>query len=183
MHYPSLIDCSAVEYILGFWLFCNVVVAATYCGAGRILKRLLSFGRRLPLLMQIALLSVALGGCAQWQAIEQKVSTVVSAVSGATVNPQAVLVASNIFDGLEVTATNYLRLATCNGTTPVCRDPAATKEIIPAVRSGRVARNNLQQFFRDHPGQLGPQGLYDALQTSIATLQAAYAKYQIGGAS
>jgi len=134
-------------------------------------------------ILAIAGLALALSGCAQWQAIEQKVSTVASAISGATVNPQAVLVASNIFDGLEVTATNYLRLAKCNGTTPVCRDPAATKAIVPAVLSGRVARNNLQQFFKDHLGQLGPQGLYDALQTSIATLQAAYAKYQIGGAS
>lgn len=134
-------------------------------------------------ILSLALLSFALAGCAQWQAIEQKVSNVVSAVSGATVNSQAVLVASNIFDGLEVTATNYLRLAACNGTTPVCRDATATKAIIPAVRSGRVARNNLQAFMKDHPGQLGPAGLYDALQASIATLQAAYAKYQIGGAS
>lgn len=134
-------------------------------------------------ILSLALVAFALGGCAQWQAIEQKVSTVASAISDATVNPQAVLVASNIFDGLEVTATNYLRLAKCNGTTPVCRNAAATKAIIPAVRSGRVARNNLQTFFKDHPGQLGPQGLYDALQKSIATLQEAYAKYQIGGAS
>ncbi|KGT75782.1 hypothetical protein MA20_31790 [Bradyrhizobium japonicum] len=134
-------------------------------------------------ILAIAGLALALAGCAQWQAIEQKVSTVASAISGATVNPQAVLVASNIFDGLEVTATNYLRLAKCNGTTPVCRDPAATKTIIPAVRSGRVARNNLQQFFKDHPGQLGPSGLYDALQKSIGTLQSVYAQYQIGGAS
>jgi hypothetical protein len=133
--------------------------------------------------MAIAGLALALAGCAQMQAFEQKVSTVYSAVTGATVNPQAVLIASNIFDGLEVTATNYLRLTRCNGTTPVCRNPSATRAIIPAVRSGRVARNNLQQFFKDHPGQLGPAGLYDALQSSIATLQAAFAKYQIGGAS
>ncbi|WP_027517895.1 hypothetical protein [Bradyrhizobium sp. WSM1417] len=134
-------------------------------------------------ILAIAGLAFALAGCAQWQAIEQKVSTVANAISGATVNPQAVLVASNIFDGLEVTATNYLRLVKCNGTTPVCRDPVATRAIIPAIRSGRVARNNLQQFFKDHPGQLGPAGLYDALQKSIGTLQSVFAQYQIGGAS
>jgi hypothetical protein len=133
--------------------------------------------------LALAGLALALAGCAQFQAFEQKVSTVYSAVTGATVNSQAVLVASNIFDGLEVTATNYLRLAKCDGSTPVCRDPSATKAIIPAVHSGRVASNNLQQFLKDHPGQLGPSGLYDALQASIATLQAVYAKYQIGGAS
>ncbi|MCK1693748.1 hypothetical protein [Bradyrhizobium sp. 144] len=129
------------------------------------------------------LLAISVAGCAQFQTFENKVSTVYSAITGASVNPQAVLVASNIFDGLEVTATNYLRLTKCNGSTPVCRDPSATKAIIPAVRSGRVARNNLQQFFKDHPGQLGPAGLYDALQASIATLQSAFARYQIGGAS
>lgn len=126
---------------------------------------------------------LALGGCAQWQAVEHKISTVYSAVTGATVSGQAVIVASNLFDGLERTATNYLRLAKCNGSTPVCRDPTATKVIIPAVRSGRDARDTLQQFMKDHPGQLGPQGLYDALQASIDTLQKIYAQYQIGGAS
>jgi hypothetical protein len=125
-------------------------------------------------------LGLALGGCASMQSFENKVSTVYSAVTGATVSPQAVLVASNLFDGLERTATNYLRLPKCNGSTPVCRDKSATKAILPAIRSGRVARNNLQQFFKDHPNQLGPSGLYDALQSSINTVQSIYAQYQIG---
>jgi hypothetical protein len=93
-----------------------------------------------------------------------------------------VAVAGNTFDALEATATAYLRLPRCSGTNgPACRDPAATKKIIPAVRSGRVARNNLEQFFADHPGQLGPQGLYDALQASINTLQDVIAQYNVKG--
>jgi hypothetical protein len=123
-------------------------------------------------------LSLSVGGCATQ--FGQKVEGVVSAITGATVDPQSVIVASNIFDGLERTATNYLRLKKCNGSTPICRDPGATKAIIPAIRSGRVARNNLQQFMTDHPGQLGPTGLYDALQSSINTLQSAFAQYNIG---
>ena len=122
--------------------------------------------------------SVTLGGCATQ--FGQKVEGVYSAITGATVDPQSVIVASNIFDGLERTATNYLRLKRCNGSTPICRDPGATKAIIPAIRSGRVARNNLQQFMHDHPGQLGPTGLYDALQASISTLQQAFTQYNIG---
>jgi hypothetical protein len=123
-------------------------------------------------------LALSVGGCAT--PFGQKVEGVVSAITGATVSPQAVIVASNVFDGLERTATNYLRLKKCNGSTPICRDPGATKAIIPAIRSGRVARNNLQQFMTDHPGQLGPTGLYDALQSSINTLQSAFAQYNIG---
>ena len=93
-----------------------------------------------------------------------------------------VAVAGNTFDALEATATAYLRLPRCGSTSgAVCRDPAASKKIISAVRAGRVARNNLEQFFVDHPGQLGPQGLYDALQASIATLQGVIATYNIKG--
>lgn len=132
-------------------------------------------------LFAIAALTIAvtLGGCATQ--FGQKVEGVVSAITGATVSPQAVIVASNVFDGLERTATNYLRLTRCNGTNgPICRDPNATKTLIPAIRSGRVARNNLQQFMTDHPGQLGPSGLYDALQASITTLQNVFAQYNVG---
>lgn len=51
--------------------------------------------------------------------------------------------------------------------------------IIPAIRSGRAARNNLEQFMVNNPGKLGNQGLYDALQTSIATLKQAFSIYGI----
>ena len=88
------------------------------------------------------------------------------------VSPQLVSVAGNSFDALEATATNYLKLTKCTGNNnPICRDPAITKRIISAVRTGRVARANLEQFFHDHPGQLGPAGLYDAMTAAIATLQ------------
>jgi hypothetical protein len=123
-------------------------------------------------------IGLALGGCATQ--FGQKIEGAYSVITGATVSPQSVIVASNIFDGLERTATNYLTLKKCNGSTPVCRDSGATKVIVPAIRSGRVARNNLQQFFKDHPGQLGPQGLYDALQSSISTLQQVFTQYNIG---
>jgi hypothetical protein len=103
-------------------------------------------------------------------------------LTSSQVTVTTVAVAGNTFDALEATATAYLRLPRCSGTNgPACRSPSATAAIIPAVRSGRVARNNLEQFFTDHPGQLGPQGLYDALQASISTLQGVIAQYQIKG--
>ncbi|HZP68387.1 MAG TPA: hypothetical protein VFB29_00470 [Pseudolabrys sp.] len=98
----------------------------------------------------------------------------------AQVSPQVVLVAANTFDALEATATNYLRLPKCTGTNgPVCRSAEATAKLIPAIRAGRVARNNLEQFLTDHPGSLGPQGLYDSMQASITTLQTVLTQYNV----
>ena len=100
--------------------------------------------------------------------------------TASAVSPTAVYVAANTFDALEATATNYLRLPKCGvGSPTVCRNQNAVMAIIPAIRSGRVARNNLEQFLKDHPGQLGPQGLYDALTASINTIQTVYSQYNI----
>ena len=126
---------------------------------------------------KILVLALALGltACASLQNDWSKLTS-------AQVTITTVAVAGNTFDSLEAIATSYLRLPKCTGTNgPACRDPSATKKIIPAVRAGRVARNNLEQFFVDHPGQLGPQGLYDALQAAIATLQGVIATYNIKG--
>lgn len=122
-------------------------------------------------------LAVSLGGCATLQRID----AAWQAVKSATVSPQAVVVAANTFNALEATATNYLRLAKCTGANgPICRDPAITAKVIPAVRAGRAARDSLLAFQRAHPGQLGDQGVYDALQASISTLTAIINTY--GGA-
>jgi hypothetical protein len=118
--------------------------------------------------------ALSLGGCAQ-------LTNAWNAVTSTTVDPTLVIVAGNTVDALEATTTNYLKLPKCTGSNgPVCRDPAATKAIIPAVRSMRVARNNLEQFLTDHPGQLATQGLYDAVQAAIKTVQGIIAQYNIG---
>lgn len=109
----------------------------------------------------------------------QKFKSAYEVVTSSSVSPTMVYVAANTFDALEATATNYLRLPKCGGSVVVCRNQNAVAAIIPAVRSGRVARNNLEQFLKDHPGQLGPQGLYDALTQSITTLQTIYTQYNV----
>ena len=124
-------------------------------------------------LISVIALALSLGACAQ-------VTKVYDTITGASVSPTAVIVAANSFDALEATATNYLRLKKCSASSgPVCRDAKATAVIIPAIRSGRSARNNLEQFLKDHPGQLGPQGLYDALQAAITTLRQSFAIYGV----
>lgn len=124
-------------------------------------------------LLIAAAMTLALSGCAELQ-------NAWNAATGATVSPSIVIVAVNSFDALEATATNYLRLPKCNSTNgPICRSSAATAQIIPAVRAGRIARNNLEAFLNSHPGALAPQGLYDALSSAVNTLQAVIAQYNI----
>jgi|SRR6185437_14275319 len=124
-------------------------------------------------ILLVCTIALSLGACAQLQNAWNLVTT-------SQVSPTAVIVAANAFDAVEATATNYLRLPKCTATNgPVCRNPKATAAIIPAIRSGRVARNNLEQFMKDNPGQLGPQGLYNALTTATSTLQAIFAQYGV----
>lgn len=124
------------------------------------------------LLLALAIVG-SLAGCA-------RLTTDYNILTGATVSTTAVIVAANAFDAVEATATNYLRLKKCSATTgPVCRNVAATAAIIPAIRSGRTARNNLEAFMQANPGVLGPTGLYNALQTATSTLEQVFAQYQI----
>lgn len=126
----------------------------------------------------VCTLALALTGCSTFGKIE----TAFGVLTGATVSPQAVVIAANTFDALEATATNYLRLKKCIGANgPVCRDPGATKVLIPAVQEARGARNDLEAFLKAHPGQLGPSGLYDALQTAIARVESIVKQYNIRG--
>lgn len=121
------------------------------------------------------LLALALGGCAS---LQQDYAI----ITGTTVSPAAVLVAGNAFDALEGTATNYLAFCKVNRAQPACTGYVkARKQIIPAVRSGRVARSNLEQFLAANPGALGPSGLYNALVTAVNTLQGVASQYNIAG--
>lgn len=128
-------------------------------------------------LLAIALLGLSLAGCAT---LQQDYAI----ITGATVSPAAVIVAGNSFDAIEATATNYLVFCKANRTMAACSNyVAARKAILPAVRSGRVARNNLENFLTANPGALGPSGLYNALVTSVNTLQAIAAQYNVSGVS
>lgn len=120
-----------------------------------------------------ALLALTLSGCAN-------VQNAWNLFTGATVSPQAVYIARNSFDALEATATNYIVFCKVHPRTVGCSKDAIAR-LIPAVRSGRVARNNLTQYQKSHPDQLGPTGLYDALVDATNTLQAIATNYNITG--
>lgn len=123
----------------------------------------------------IVLLALSLTGCSTWE----RFKNVAEAVGEYRVTPEAVILVSNAFDAAEITATNYLNLKRCTklNVTPVCRNPTATALIIPAIRSGRVARNNLQQFLKDHPNELAPATIYEKLTSIVDTLKNIYSQY------
>lgn len=123
------------------------------------------------------LIVLTLGGCANLQ----RVYDGFEAITTTTVSPKAIVIGANSFNALEATATNYLNLTRCDKTSSkVCRDKAVTAILIPAVLNARKARNDLIAFQRTHPGELGTQGLYDALQLSITTLTGIMNTYHIG---
>lgn len=129
----------------------------------------------------IIALAISLGGCST--PFGQKISAFVESVkiaATATVSPEAIYVARNAFDAVEVSATNYLLLDKCPIKAPFCRDPSATAKLVPAIRAGRVARNNATQFLTDHPGQLGAQGLMDALTASTDAIKQILSNYHVG---
>jgi hypothetical protein len=120
-------------------------------------------------------LSVGVSGCSTLQ-------TAWDVATSAKISPAAMVISRESFNVVEVTATRYLRLKKCSATSgPVCRDPAATKIIIPTVRNGVLARNNITVFMRNHPGELGPAGVYDALNLATDGLKKVFADYKIGG--
>lgn len=121
--------------------------------------------------MVVLSLCLALGSCAN-------LTNAYNVVTGVTVSPRAVVIAANAYNAAAISAKNYIVYCTPRPQPAGCSDTAIAK-IIPAVRSGRDARNSLEQFLTDHPGKLGPTGLYDALTSATATLQSIASRYNI----
>ena len=108
----------------------------------------------------LVLAFLACASCAPLQAVHNAATTPIS--------DRSVYVAVNTFNTLEVAATNYLRLPRCGGSATVCRDVKVSRQVIFAVREGRVARERLELGART-----GDVTSLDALQIAIGTLQTA----------
>ncbi len=123
-------------------------------------------------------LALCLGGCSYYKTVTDAFSS----LSQAKVSPKAIIIAANTFNALEATATNYIEQKRCDGKNgPFCRNPSAMAVIVPAIRSGRGARDELIAFMKAHPGQLGPQGTFDALTSANTVLQKTFDLYRVNG--
>lgn len=111
-----------------------------------------------------------LAGCAQ---IQNAYDTITSA----KITANQVYIAANAFDAIQATATNYLRLPPC-GKLP-CRAAGAVNVIVPAIRSGRLARNKLEAAVQANPGAPVDANLFATLTSSTSTIKAIFATYGV----
>ena len=117
--------------------------------------------------------ALALAGCSTLSTL--------GVIAGTSVSPQTALVLANSFDAIETVATGYLQLPPCGSTTGVCRQQAAVANIVPAIRSGRTARNQIEALLKANTGAAIPIASYNTLDAAITTLQSVYSQYNIKG--
>lgn len=108
---------------------------------------------------------LVLPGCSRLKQAYESVSTT-------KVPPKLILVAANSFNAAKATATNYIRYCTPNPAPAGCNDNVIRGTLIPNMKAGTVARDKLEAFMDDHPGELGPRGTYDALVASTDIINA-----------
>lgn len=120
-------------------------------------------------LVAVAALTISLGSCAALQKL-----------SSTEVPMSAIIVAGNSVNAAETAATAYVRYCTPNPSPAGCDDAVIKTKIVPAVKSIRIARDAAEQFAADNPNAtLGPATLVSAVTTSVTTLQAILAQYNI----
>lgn len=127
----------------------------------------------------LVLLSVTIGGCAQLGIVKQTWDIAKTAV----VSKKGIVVAVSLSRAAERTGTVYISQARCpvGIQKPTCMSPQIRDTIATAMIEMRKARDALLDFVDAHPGEIGDQGLYDALKASTSTLKSIFTTYRIGG--
>ena len=119
--------------------------------------------------------ALALSGCAALTTAQQTI-TLATSVS---VPDQTVAATITTFNAIEQLAADYDRLPPCVASAPtLCRTPAGVNAIAPAIRTGRIARNQLRKQLTAGATSV-PVVSYNTLASAIITLQGIYAQYKI----
>lgn len=123
-------------------------------------------------LLAVALLSLSLGGCANFSSFTEEVAKVKQAwqvVTTTTVTPQAALVIANSFNVARDAATSYLTWCKANLSSPECSADNRRK-VISAVRAGIKLRVQVESYVGTKTSV--PQALYNSFQTIVNQLAA-----------
>lgn len=133
------------------------------------------------------LLSLTIAGCAGTRIGEEfkVIQQTWNAAKTTVVSKDGIVVAVSLSRAAERTGTVYIGQKRCPAglQRPTCMSPPIRETIATAMSEMRKARDALLDFVATHPGEIGDQGLYDALKASTATLKSIFATYKIGGAS
>jgi hypothetical protein len=135
----------------------------------------------------LAAATLAVAGCAQFQAFGQRVENAYSSLTSTQINYNYVVAAVQSFEGLQAVGAAYLRLPTCTAKSGyACHDRRATAPINAAFLAGRLARNDAIAYMEAHPCDrvtsvcpLMPDGVYAGLRSAIAELQSLYDTYKV----
>lgn len=129
----------------------------------------------------MVLLSFSIVGCSSLAVVKQTWDAAKTVV----VSKNGIVVAVSLSRAAERTGTVYLKLPRCpeGVQRPTCLSMPIRETIATAMSEMRKARDALLDFVDAHPGEIGDQGLYDALKASTATLKSIFTTYNIGGAS
>jgi hypothetical protein len=121
----------------------------------------------------VAIVTVALSisGCA-------KLTNAYKTITEAKVPAQTLIVAANGFNAAKSVATTYINYCSPKPQPVGCSNDAIGK-LIPAMRAGTKARDDIETFIDQHPGELGAQGLYDAVVAATNTINQIKQQYSI----
>lgn len=134
--------------------------------------------RKIQLAAAAVLIAFTMGGCAQLDMVRQTWDAAKSSV----VSKNGVVLAVNLFHAAERTATVYVSQKHCpvGIQKPTCMSPPIRETIAPILAEGQRTRDALIKFAQDHPGEIGDQGLYDALKATTAALRGIFKAYNLG---
>ncbi len=116
----------------------------------------------------VALACLGLAGCGA-------VPKAIEIVAGTSVSQKTVGAGIQTFDGVEITATNYLKLPTCADGQKVatgCKNGATVPKLITDVQAGRAARDKLWADAKASPNGVGAKTLYDSVMAAVKVINA-----------
>lgn len=141
--------------------------------------------RQLRTAAAMVLIGLTLAACATGTPLGDAITTVQqtwTAAKSAVVSKNGIIIAVSVSRAAEKTGTVYINQARCPAgiQKPTCMSPPIRETIATAMIEMRKARDSLLDFVDAHPGEIGDQGLYDALKATTATLKSIFTTYKIG---
>jgi len=117
--------------------------------------------------------TVALGGCAQFEALKAKVSQAVQVIelaTTATVKPEVVIAAAYAFDAVKATATNYGEYCIQQKMAPAICAADTRRVVVKSIRAGTAARDALKVNIANNTPALATT--YNAMVEALHALEA-----------